>query len=370
LQAIARVNRVYPGKDVGLIVDYYGILEHLNEALELYTDAAKDFEAHLRDVLQPLEGAVRDLPQRHSDVWEVFKSVDNKHDREAMERHLEPQGERDRFYERLTDLAKTLKLALASVAFYEQTPADRVERYRRDLKYFMELRASVARRYAERVDFKQYQGPIQKLLDTYVGAGQVQTLVDPVSIFDKEAFAHEVEEAGDPGAMAELIANRVRKAIHEHMDEDPVFYERFSELIKKAIEDAQEKRITQLELLGTMRDLSDRVRDRRAFDDAPEVLKGRENARVYFDVVKDRLNALSPALTDAVLAELALRVDGIITAKRRVDWSEDVDVQNQMKIAIEDELFALKKAHGISVDFAVIDQLLDRLIDIARRRVP
>jgi hypothetical protein len=65
-----------------------------------------------------------------------------------------------------------------------------------------------------------------------------------------------------------------------------------------------------------------------------------------------------------------LRVDGIITAKRRVDWSEDVDVQNQMKIAIEDELFALKKAHGISVDFAVIDQLLDRLIDIARRRVP
>ena len=370
LQAIARVNRVYPGKDVGLIVDYYGILEHLTEALDLYTDAAKDFEAHLREVLQPLENAVRDLPQRHSDVWEVFKSVSNKQDREAMERHLEPQVERDRFYERLTEYAKTLRLALACVAFYEQVPPDRVERYRRDLKYFMELRASVARRYAERVDFKQFQGPIQKLLDTYVGAGQVQTLVEPVSIFDKEAFAHEVEEAGDPGAMAELIANRVRKAIHEHMDEDPVFYEKFSELIKQAIEDAQAKRITQLDLLGTMKDLSDRVRDRRAFDDSPEVLRGKENARVYFDVVKDRLKALSPALSDAVLAALAMRVDAIVTAKRRVDWAEDIDVQNQMKIAIEDELFALKKAHAISVDFAIIDQLLDRLIDIARRRVP
>jgi type I restriction enzyme, R subunit len=370
LQAIARVNRVYPGKDAGLIVDYYGILQHLNEALELYTDAAQDFEAHLREVLQPLEGAVRDLPQRHSDVWEVFKSVSNKHDREAMERHLEPQSERDRFYERLAEFAKTLKFAVASVAFYEQTPADRIDRYRRDLKYFMELRESVARRYAERVDFKQLQGPIQKLLDTFVGAGLVQTLVEPVSIFDKEAFAHEVEAAGDPGAMAELIANRVRKAIHEHMDEDPVFYTRFSELIKKAIEDAQAKRMTQLELLGTMRDLSDRVRDRRAFDDSPKILRGKENARVYFDVAKERLKAPSPALSDAELAELALRVDAIVTAKRRVDWSEDVDVQNQMKIAIEDELFALGKAHSIRLDFDVIDQLLDRLIDIARRRVP
>jgi hypothetical protein len=53
-----------------------------------------------------------------------------------------------------------------------------------------------------------------------------------------------------------------------------------------------------------------------------------------------------------------------------VDWSEDIDVQNQMKIAIEDELFALKKGHGIVVDFTAIDHLLDRLIDIARRRVP
>ena len=57
LQAIARVNRVYPGKDAGLIVDYYGILEHLTEALELYTDAAQDFEAHLREVSAAARGS-------------------------------------------------------------------------------------------------------------------------------------------------------------------------------------------------------------------------------------------------------------------------------------------------------------------------
>jgi type I site-specific restriction-modification system R (restriction) subunit len=52
LQAIARVNRLSEGKDVGLIVDYYGVLEHLNEALEQYTDAASDYKEHLQEVLQ------------------------------------------------------------------------------------------------------------------------------------------------------------------------------------------------------------------------------------------------------------------------------------------------------------------------------
>ena len=37
LQAIARVNRVYPGKDYGYIIDYYGNLESLDDALSTYS---------------------------------------------------------------------------------------------------------------------------------------------------------------------------------------------------------------------------------------------------------------------------------------------------------------------------------------------
>lgn len=370
LQAIARVNRVSEGKDVGLIVDYYGILDHLNEALEQYTDAASDFQAHLQDILQPLEGAVRELPQRHSDLWEVFKTVKPKDDQEAMEQYLADEAERQRFYERLTAFAKALRLAFASVDFHENTDAGLIDRYRRDLKYFMQLRASVARRYAETVDFKQYQGPIQKLLDTYVGAGEIETLVEPVSILDKEAFAHEVAEIENPHAKAEVIANRVRRAIHEHLDEDPVFYKRFSELIDKALADAHEERMSQLELLATMEDIRDRVRDRRAYEDVPDIIKARDVAKSYYDVLRDQLGSAGLSIAQEDAAKLAATMDDIIQAKRRVDWSDDVDVQNQMKIAIEDELFAFKAAHGVDLKFDTIDRLLDRIIDVARRRVP
>lgn len=370
LQAIARVNRVSEGKDCGLIIDYYGIIDHLGEALEQYTDAAEDFQAHLSDVMHFLDGAVRELPQRHSDVWDVFKTVSNKEDREAMERFLASEVERHKFYERLTNYAKALRLALAAVSFHENTPTAQIDRYRRDMKYFMDLRASVARRYAEKVDFKQYQGAIQKLLDTYVGAGEVETLVDPVSILDKDAFAREVEAAGTPDAKAEMIANRVRSAIHEHIDEDPVFYKRFSDLIDKTIADLRANRLSQLDALGVLKDIQERVRDRRAYEDVPEALKSRDVAKSYYDVVRDQFGRADITIDEDVAAELAARIDDLVMAKRKVDWSEDLDVQNQMKIAIEDELFALKAERGLELDFDSIDRLLDRLIDIARRRVP
>jgi type I restriction enzyme R subunit len=38
LQAIARVNRTGFGKRCGIVVDYYGVAQHLKEALAAYAD--------------------------------------------------------------------------------------------------------------------------------------------------------------------------------------------------------------------------------------------------------------------------------------------------------------------------------------------
>jgi type I restriction enzyme, R subunit len=370
LQAIARVNRVYEGKDYGLIVDYYGILDHLDEALEVYTNCKDDLEAHLASVLTNIDDGWKDLDQHHAKVWDTFKTVSNKNDQEAMEKAVANEELRQQFYSRLGQFAKTLKLALATVDFHEQTPHEIVERYRSDLKYFMGLRASMARRYAETVDFKQYQASIQKLLDTYVGAGEVETLVKPVDIFDKDNFRREIEQFQSPEGQAEVIANRVRRAITEHLEEDPVFYERFSKLIDETLRAYAEKRISQLELLNEMQDINDRVRDRRAYEDVPEPLKDRDVARSFYDVVQDQTAKVGKVAEPDAAAYAAVAIDDVVRAKRKVDWTHDTDVQNQMKTAIEDELFKLKDAHKLELDFETIDNILDRCIDIAKRRMP
>ncbi len=59
MQAIARANRVYPGKDFGLIVDYNGVLKSLREALAQY--ALGDDDTDGEEVVAPIEERVQAL---------------------------------------------------------------------------------------------------------------------------------------------------------------------------------------------------------------------------------------------------------------------------------------------------------------------
>ena len=59
MQAIARANRVYPGKDFGLIVDYNGMLRSLREALAQY--ALGDDGASDEEIVAPIEERVQAL---------------------------------------------------------------------------------------------------------------------------------------------------------------------------------------------------------------------------------------------------------------------------------------------------------------------
>ena len=63
MQAIARANRVYPGKDFGLIVDYNGMLKSLREALAQYAlgddgDGGEDFVTPIEERVQALMEAI------------------------------------------------------------------------------------------------------------------------------------------------------------------------------------------------------------------------------------------------------------------------------------------------------------------------
>jgi type I restriction enzyme, R subunit len=60
MQAIARANRVYPGKDCGVIVDYNGMLKSLRHALAQYATGDDD-AAGLGDVVAPIDTLVAAL---------------------------------------------------------------------------------------------------------------------------------------------------------------------------------------------------------------------------------------------------------------------------------------------------------------------
>jgi type I restriction enzyme, R subunit len=186
LQAIARVNRVFEGKDYGLVIDYRGIFGEMNQALEIY--AALEREGFDRE---DIEGALIDvrveiakLPTLHAAVWDVFKGVANRQDLESLQQWLEPQDRRDEFYEALRDFAKNLRLALSNAPFQADTPEPTKQRYLREL---------VKKRYGETVDYSDFENQIRRMVEKEIGASEFITIIEPVDIFDLDRSNAEIE---------------------------------------------------------------------------------------------------------------------------------------------------------------------------------
>jgi type I restriction enzyme R subunit len=69
-------------------------------------------------------------------------------------------------------------------------------------------------------------------------------------------------------------------------------------------------------------------------------------------------------------ADASLHIDAIVQEHRIVNWVNNTDVQNQMKMAIEDYLFELKEVRGFDLTFEDVDRILELCLDIARVRYP
>jgi type I restriction enzyme R subunit len=63
MQAIARANRIFPGKDCGVIVDYNGMLNSLREALAQYALGDEDDSGAGGEIVAPIEELVASLSQ-------------------------------------------------------------------------------------------------------------------------------------------------------------------------------------------------------------------------------------------------------------------------------------------------------------------
>jgi type I restriction enzyme R subunit len=380
LQAIARVNRLHPGKDFGYIVDYWGILEELDRALTTYTALSgfdqEELARDLGDALVSAREEIHKLGQYHTDLLNTFDEVENKTDIEAIERHLQDQERRDEFFERLARFSKTLQLALSSQYFYEDDvypPALRA-RYVKDAKFFQKLRVSVRQRYGETVDFKDYERRVDKLLHRHVAVDEVEQIVPQTEVFNREALAAHLEERDPDSAMAskaDEIASKTKKELSERMDEDPILFEKLSKLIQEAIDEYHQERLSARDYLGRVADLREQAHGR-AGDDTPRVLHGRPEARAFFNVFKDVLSgdgagAQGPGRDD--LARAALEVDKRVDALKIVDWQRNPDVEKQMRDGIEDFVI---ESNLVDVDapggFDAIDRILDEAMRIAKSR--
>jgi type I restriction enzyme R subunit len=371
LQAIARVNRLYEGKDFGYIIDYRGVLENLDQAIDLYGSLDAFERDDLEGILKDVDVEISKLPQRHSELWDIFKEIENKQDVEAYEKLLADEVLRSKFYEKFSAYSRTLAIAFSSAKFLEGTRQEDIDNYRNDLKYFKNLRCAVRRRYAEVIEYSEYEPKIRKLIDTHVGTGEVENITSLVNIFDQDAFAKEVEKVADPAAKADTIAHRTMRAIHERWQEDPAFYEMFSKLLKDVIDAFRAERIQAAEYLNKVKYIMESVLNRTG-DDIPISLNGEGVGKAFFGSIKNILDRYIDEndKLDTVSANAAIGINELLEKKRIVSWTANIDIQNQMRNQIEDLLFDMKEKHDLELSFDDIDEIMEQCIDIFKVRRP
>lgn len=371
LQAIARVNRIYPDKAYGYIVDYYGVLGELDEALETYSSLDTFDPDDLQGTLTGITDELKKLPQLHADVWALFKTISNKKDPEAFEQLLRDEAVRMVFYERLAAYARMLKLALSAISFHKTTDEKQVAQYKTDLAFFMSLRKSVVQRYSDTIDYKQYEGQIQKLIDTHIRTDEVLTITGLINIFDRDKFLLELAEAENSAAKADRIATRTSKYISEKMEEDPAFYRRFSEMLKETIREYESKRISESTYLQRVTDVMNTVLS--GIDsDTPDELRERPVTQAFYRIAQE---ALRDNISDEdgrrrLCIKLAQGADEIILKLRKVDWDKPgSDIPKRMVHLIGDymldEVFG---PEGLQLSFEEVDTIAERLVAVARKR--
>lgn len=371
LQAIARVNRLEEGKDYGEIIDYYGLLTELDEALLKYSNIGDFDEEDIQDALVSAQEEIKKLPQLHSDLWEIFNGI-NKYDIEAYEQHLKYEDDRDKFYDKLSQYSKVLQLALGNFKFLEETPEKKIVTYKNDLKFFLNLRVSLKSRYAESIDRKEYETKIQKLIDTYVTSDEIIQVTEPVDIFDTEKFKAEVEKKQSARSKADTIAYRISRTISEKCDDDPIFYKKLSELLKEAIAKYSKQIMDEAERLKNDNAYLNRVTEiltmarTRTGDDIPISILNNEVAKAFYGVVFEKIKKYDASKDSA--AELALKIDKIILDNQYVDWVKNTDLQNKIINDIEDVLFGFKDTNKIDITFDDIDFIIEESMKIAKRR--
>lgn len=370
LQAIARVNRLYPDKDYGYIIDYAGIVAELDDALLTYSDMEDFDDKDLEGTLTNITEEIGKLDPAHQELLDIFKHISNKDDTELYQQALREKDIRDDFYKRLANYARILKLALSSIDFHNNTNESKVKKYKSDLKFFMNLRTRVAQRFSDKIDYKVYEGQIQKLIDQHITTQDIKPLTELVNIFDEDAFQKEVEKTVGEAAKADKIASRTAKHISEKMDEDPVFYRKFSQMIQQAINDFYNERISELEYLKRIKDLSDKVKSR-TDSEIPEKIRHNPSASAYYGIVHSffKDNGAATSKYEDLLTNASLQIEEIINARKVVNWENNQDIQKKMVLNIGDYIYdEIGEEVGIKINFSDIDEIAENIVSVAKAR--
>ncbi len=371
LQAIARTNRLHEGKDYGLIVDYRGLIEKLDTAMDMYSGAGlENFDGgDLKGVVVDVMSAIGNLRSAYTQLVELFAPVGSISDAEAVEVFLADDKMRQDFYTLLCAFGRALHLVLNAEQAYNALSKEERQKYQDTFIFFSKVRRSVKLQYCDAIDNAEYEPLMQNLLDTHLSVVGLKKITSPIDILNKDDFEKELEELGSLRSKADAIASRMTRSISEKRDENPAYYDSFSKRIRDALALYKEKVISEAEYLAKMRTIMGDYHAGRSTVSYPERIKNNVHAQAFFGVLTALFDEVEDErITPDFVAEVSEEITKIVASHSQVDWTNNKTIHDRISQDIDDLFYKYEKEHGLKLSFDLIDKIIDNVKTVALRR--
>lgn len=371
LQAIARTNRLHEGKDYGLIVDYRGLIEKLDTAMDMYSGAGlENFDGgDLKGVVVDVMSAIGNLRSAYTQLVELFAPVGSISDAEAIEVFLADDKMRQDFYTLLCAFGRALHLVLNAEQAYNALSKEERQKYQDTFIFFSKVRRSVKLQYCDAIDNAEYEPLMQNLLDTHLSVAGLKKITSPIDILNKDDFEKELEELGSLRSKADAIASRMTRSISEKRDENPAYYDSFSKRIRDALALYKEKVISEAEYLAKMRTIMGDYHAGRSTVSYPERIKNNVHAQAFFGVLTALFDEVEDErITPDFVAEVSEEITKIVASHSQVDWTNNKTIHDRISQDIDDLFYKYEKEHGLKLSFDLIDKIIDNVKTVALRR--
>lgn len=340
MQAIARVNRVFPGKESGLIVDYVGISKYLDEALNTYTK--RDKETNLTDIRNTAYLLIKENLSI-LDEWFYKINVDGfKTDNELQKYRLIQEGtdfvlENDKRKNEYLSITKIIKGAyVMALGMISNDEKNKISYYLGVRHFIMKLDYS-----NNPVSLTKVNEKVAELLAEAIKGDEVKVLTkigedDGVTIWDllKKEKIEELRKSNPPHVFIKLIDRLLTEAIKETRKNNLVkskeYSERLRNLLSKYNDRSGDGFDVEMTIVGLMAFSEDILSDEE--EAAKNNLKGRE--RAFYDALTadDKAKLL---MEDETLKLIASKLKDIVEEYATVDWSKKKSTQAKMRVQIK-----------------------------------
>ena len=378
IQTISRVNRKYPGKDYGMIIDYIGIRNNMREAMKVYggnnsvaptSDDVEQATSVFREELEILKSQFTgyDLTpflNPNCDPVERYKLLSKAAEYVFLStKFLNTEGNGGSYQVSFkTYFLKTVKRMRG--AFDICQPSGNLKEDESALAQCFMAIAGFVRKMSgtSEVDTDTMNRAVSKMVEEALRYNQVESVLESgeeEDIFSPEYF-EKLSDVKMPATKLELLIKMLRKQINEFSKVNQLAAKTFQEMLEKTIAEYHERRkhLTAEEAGETQNIASDdiiRAATEQALDILRQMNENRESFRklgltfeekAFYDILislRDRYNfeyGTDKKVDGIVVNEkckyLAKKVKEIIDDESSyADWLNNQNVRDQLKLRIK-----------------------------------